>query len=86
MKTVVLHHKTCKDISKDIMTCVTTIMQELWDALVSDHLMAYRRPVNLLDNSPKRLRQYETVKSGVSLSLKRLDSFKPYRHAFEKLF
>ena len=50
MKTVVLlHHKTCKDTSKDIMTCVTTIMQELGDALVSGHLMAYmyRRSVNL---------------------------------------
>ena len=52
MKTVALHHHTtCTDTSEDIMTCVTTILQELGDAFVSGHLMAYRRPVNLLDNS-----------------------------------
>ena len=68
------------------MTCVTTILQELGDALVSGHLMAYRRPVNLLDNSIKGFGRYETFKSRVSLSLKRLDSLMPYRHAFEKVF
>ena len=70
---VLHHHTTCTDTSEDMMACVTTILQEVSDALVSGHLMAYRRPVNLLDNSPKRLRQYETVKSRVSLSLKMLD-------------
>ena len=62
VKTVVLHHHTtCTDTSEDMVACVTTILQELGDALVSGHLMAYRRPVNLLDNSPKRLRQYEML-------------------------
>ena len=91
MTTVVLRHTTCKDTSEDMVACVTkctTILRVLGDALVSGHLtcMAYRRPVNLLDNSSKRFRQYDTFKSRVSLSLKRFDIFKPYRHAFEKLF
>ena len=52
MKTVVLHHhRTCTDTSEDMVACVITILQELGDAFVSGHLMAYRRPVNLLDNS-----------------------------------
>ena len=47
MKTVALHHHTtCTDTSEDMVACVTTILQELGDALVSGHLMAYRRPVN----------------------------------------
>ena len=47
VKTVVLHHhRTCTDTSEDMVACVTTILQEVGDALVSGHLMAYRRPVN----------------------------------------
>ena len=90
VKTVVLNRNTtCTGTSDDMVACVTTILQELCElggVLVSGHLMAYRRPVNLLDNSSKRFRQYDTFKPRVSLSLKRFDIFKPYRHAFEKLF
>ena len=80
VKTVVLHHHTtCTDTSEDMVACVTTILQELYDAHKRSHLLAYCRPVNL-----QRLLS-NTLKSRVLDSIDKLDSFKPYRHAFENL-
>ena len=84
MKTAVLHHHTtCTDTSEDMVACVTTILQELNDAYKRGHLLAYCRPFNLLgDYAP--LDDF-TFKSLVLDSIDQLDSFKPYRRAFEKL-
>ena len=89
MKTVVLHHHTtCTDTSEDMVACVTTILQELHDAYKRYHLLAYCRPVNLLCYSLYRDIYRDiafTFKSRVLDSIDVLDSFKPYRRAFEDL-
>ena len=90
MKTVVLHHHTtCTDTSEDMVACVTTILQEIRDAYKRCHLLAYCRPVNLLCDSRLYRDLYIdkafTFKSRVLDSIDVLDSFKPYRRAFEDL-
>ena len=82
MKTVVLHHHTtCTDTSEDIVACVTTILQELDDAYRRCHLQAYCRPVNLLCRGQAGF----TFETCVFFSINQLDSFNPYRRAFENL-
>ena len=84
MKTVVLHHHTtCTDTSEDMVACVTTILQEIWDAYKRGHLQAYCRPVNILRNNYGRHTGY--VFCAVLFSIYKLDSFKPYIEAFRKL-
>ena len=83
MKTVVLnHHTTCTDTSEDMVACVTTILQELRDAYKRRHLQAYCRPVNLLRNDVL-YKATAFFDSFVLDSIYELDSFKPYRRAFE---
>ena len=83
MKTVVLHHHTtCTDTSEDMVACVTTILQELRDAYKRRHLQAYCRPVNLLRNDVL-YKATAFFDSFVLDSIYELDSFKPYRRAFE---
>ena len=91
MKTAVLHHHTtCTDTSEDMVACVTTILQELNDAYKRGHLQAYCRPVKLSYYSVD-LRRFGDFtedfpfKSRVFVSINVLDSFKPYRRAFENL-
>ena len=84
MKTVVLHHHTtCTDTSEDMDACVTTILQEIADAYKRRHLLAYCRQFNLLGNNAP-LEDFP-FKSCVIHSIDELDSFKPYRRAFENL-
>ena len=82
MKTAVLHHHTtCTDTSEDMVACITSILQELVDAHMRGHLQAYCRPVNLLCRGQAGF----TFKTCVFFSINQLDSFNPYRRAFEKL-
>ena len=84
MKTVVLHHHTtCTDTSEDMVACVTTILQEIADAYKRCLLLAYCRQFNLLCRLPKE--RNDNFKSRVLFSIDLLDSFKPYRRAFENL-
>ena len=82
MKTVVLHHhRTCTDTSEDMAACVNSILQEISDAYKRGHLQAYCRPVKLQCDS-YGLQMY--FKLCVLTSIYELDSFIPYRRAFEK--
>ena len=85
MKTVVLnHHTTCTDTSEDMVACVKIILQELSDALGGLYVEVRCRPATLLCKSTKPTGRY-TFKSRILDSIDVLDSFKPYRRAFEDL-
>ena len=86
MKTAVLHHHTtCTDTSEDMVTCVTTILQELNDAYKRRHLLAYCKQFNLLRNNVLLRIKSFTFKTHVSNLICGFGSFKPYRCAFNNL-